>query len=282
MPLSLHISHLFPYLCHQPTSRASNAYAGVVALITYSLAMANIFTLFRKEVASFFNSLIGYLVIGVFLTGVGLFFWVFEYNVLETGFAQMDALFDYGPYLFLFLVPAITMRAFSEEFKTGTIELLATKPLSDWQIILGKYFASAFLVSFSLLPTLLYLGTVWWLGDPVGNVDLGATIGAYLGLLALGSIFVGLGLFTSALTDSQIIAFVLAVFLCFFFYQGLDFAAGIQAIDAFNSLLLKASIVEHYRSISRGVIDTRDVLYFVSFVAITLILTKVVLNRKKR
>jgi ABC-2 type transport system permease protein len=243
--------------------------------------MSNLLTLFRKEVASFFNSLIGYLVMGVFLTGVGLFFWVFEYNVLETGLAQMDALFDYGPYLFLFLVPAITMRAFSEELKTGTIELLATKPLTDWQIILGKYLAAAFLVLFSLLPTLLYLGTVWWLGEPMGNVDLGATIGAYLGLFALGCIFAGIGLLTSALTDSQIIAFVLGVFFCFFFYQGLDFAAGIKALNAVNTLLLKASIVEHYRSISRGVIDTRDVLYFLSFVIITLLLTKVALNAKK-
>mgnify|MGYP006267728929 CR=1 FL=1 len=243
--------------------------------------MSHILTLFRKEVASFFNSLIGYLVMGVFLTGVGLFFWVFEYNVLETGLAQMDALFDYGPYLFLFLVPAITMRAFSEEWKTGTIELLTTKPLTDWQIILGKYLATAFLVLFSLLPTLLYLATLWWLGDPVGNLDLGATVGAYLGLLALGCIFCGIGLLTSALTDSQIIAFVLGVFLCFLFYQGLDFAAGIKALNAVNTLLLKVGMVEHYRSISRGVIDTRDLLYFVSFVAITLLLTKLTLNVKR-
>lgn len=244
--------------------------------------MHNIIALFRKEVASFFNSLIGYLVISVFLTGVGLFFWVFEYNVLETGLAQMDALFDYGPYLFLFLVPAITMRAFSEEIKTGTIELLATKPITDWQIILGKYLAAAFLILFALLPTLIYLATVWWLGSPVGNLDVGAITGAYIGLFFLGCIFAGIGLFTSALSDSQIIAFILGVFACFFFFIGLDFAAGIKAMNAVNTFILKLSIIEHYRSISRGVIDTRDALYFVSFVAITLILTKMVLNGKKR
>jgi ABC-2 type transport system permease protein len=243
--------------------------------------MGNILTLFRKEVASFFNSWIAYMVMGVFLTLVGLFFWAFEYNVLETGLAQMDALFDYGPYFLLFLVPAITMRAFSEELKMGTLELLATKPITDWQIILGKFLASAFLVLFSLLPTLLYLATLWWLGNPVGNVDLGATVGAYLGLFALGCIFVGIGLLSSALTDSQIIAFNLGIFSCFVFYQGLEFAAGIKVLNAVNTLLLKASILEHYRSISRGVIDTRDVLYFVSFITITLLLTKVALNAKK-
>jgi len=244
--------------------------------------MQNVIQLFRKEVASFFNSLIGYLVIAVFLTGVGLFFWLFEYNVLETGLAQMDSLFDYGPYLFLFLVPAITMRAFSEEMKTGTIELLLTKPLTDWQIILGKYLAAAFLVLFSLLPTLLYLITVYQLGEPVGNVDMGAAVGAYIGLFFLGCIFAAIGLFTSALTDSQIVAFILGVFLCFFFYIGFDFLAGIKALNAVNLLFLKLGIIEHYRSISRGVIDTRDALYFISFVAITLILTRVVLDMKKR
>lgn len=243
--------------------------------------MQNILTLFRKEVASFFNSLIAYLVISVFLTGVGLFFWVFEYNVLETLLAQMDALFDYGPYLFLFLVPAITMRAFSEEIKSGTIELLATKPITDWQIILGKYFAAAFLVLFSLLPTLLYVASVWWLGSPMGNLDLGATMGAYLGLFFLGCIFAAIGLFTSALSDSQIVAFILGVFVCFFFFIGLDFMAGIKALNEVNAFFLKLSIIEHYRSISRGVIDTRDALYFVSFVAVALILTKMVLNVKK-
>ncbi len=243
--------------------------------------MQNVFTLFRKEIASFFNSLIGYVVISVFLTGVGLFFWVFEYNVLETGLAQMDALFDYGPYLFLFLVPAITMRAFSEEIKSGTIELLATKPLTDGQIILGKYLAAAFLVFFSLLPTLFYLATVWWLGSPMGNLDLGATAGAYLGLFFLGCVFASIGLLTSALSDSQIIAFILGVFLCFFFFIGLDFMAGIKALNVINTFFLELSIIEHYRSISRGVIDTRDALYFFSFIAVGLILTKVVLNSKK-
>lgn len=244
--------------------------------------MSTILTIFRKEVASFFNSLIAYVVIAVFLTGTGLFFWVFPNNVLETGFASLDMLFEAGPYMFLFLVPAITMRAFSEEMKARTMEFLVTKPLTDWQIILGKYFAAVFLVLFALLPTLIYYFSVSALGDPPGNLDTGATIGAYIGLFLLGCIFAAIGLFTSALTDNQIIAFILGVFLCFFFYLGFEFLAGIQNLDTVNAFFLKVGISEHYESIRRGVIDSRDALYYVSFVAIALIGTKGVLASKLR
>lgn len=243
--------------------------------------MYSVITIFRKEVAAFFNSLIAYLVIGVFLTGVGLFFWVFPQNVIDSTFASMEPLFTFGPLLFLFLVPAITMRAFSDEIKSGTIELLITKPITDWQIILGKYFAAIFLVLFSLLPTLIYFGTVYWLGNPTGNIDTGATIGAYIGLFFLGCMFASLGMLSSALSNNQIIAFILGVFLCFFFFLGFDFLADIPGMEGINTLWLKLSINEHYLSISRGVIDTRDALYFLSFVAIGLILTKIVLAEKR-
>lgn len=244
--------------------------------------MQNILTLFRKEVSSFLNSLIGYLVIGVFLIGTGLFFWVFEFNALESGYAGLDILFDIGPYLFLFLIPAITMRAFSEEFKSGTIEFLATKPLTEWQIILGKYFAAVFLVLFSLLPTLIYYVSIYLLGEPAGNLDSGATWGAYIGLFFLGCIFAAIGIFTSTLTDSQIVAFILGVVFCFVFYQAFDFVTGIDALGPFSAFIGKIGIIEHYRSISRGVIDTRDALYFVSFVAIVLMGARMVLEGKKR
>ncbi len=243
--------------------------------------MHSILTIFRKEVAAFFNSLIAYMVISVFLIGVGLFFWVFEYNVLESGYASMDALFEIGPYFFLFLVPSITMRSFSEEVKTGTMEFLITKPLSDWQIILGKYFAAVFLVLFSLLPTLIYFFTIYMLGKPTGNIDTGATIGAYIGLFFLGSIFAAIGIFTSSLTDNQIIAFILGVFLCFFFFLAFEFMAGVKSLDGINNFLIRLGIMEHYRSISRGVIDTRDFIYFVSFVGVALIGTKMSLNFKR-
>ena len=243
--------------------------------------MSPVLTIFRKEVAAFFNSLIAYVVMGVFLLGIGLFFWVFTGNVLETRLADMQLLFEAGPYFFLFLIPAITMRAFAEEFKSGTIEFLSTKPITDWQIILGKYFAALFLVLFSLLPTLIYYVSLYFLGNPVGNVDAGATIGSYIGLFLLGAIFAAIGLFTSALSQNQIIAFILALFLCFFFYQAFDLMAGIQVLDGINSFLLQTGILAHYESISRGVIDTRDLIYFISFAAIALIATKMVLNIRK-
>lgn len=243
--------------------------------------MESVLTIFRKEVASFFNSLIAYMFMGVFLVGVGLFMWVFEQNVLETGLANLDILFEAGPYFFLFLAPAITMRAFSEEWKTGTIEFLATKPLTDWQIILGKYLAAVFLVLFSLLPTVVYFITIWLLGEPAGNVDAGATIGSYIGLFCLGAIFAAIGIFSSALTDNQIIAFILGLFLCFFFFLAFDFIAGIKVLDQVNTFFLKLGINGHYLSISRGVIDTRDVLYFGSFIAVMLIFTKIALANRK-
>lgn len=239
------------------------------------------FTIFRKEVAAFFNSLIAYLVIAVFLTGVGMFFWLFEQNALETGYAEMNALFDFGPYFFLLLVPAITMRSFSEEMKSGTMEFLVTKPITAWQIIVGKYLAAVFLVFFALLPTVLYFITIYWLGEPVGNIDTGATIGSYIGLFCLGAIFAAIGVFCSALTDNQIVAFILGVFLCFVLFLAFDFLAGMKVLNTVNAVLIKVGIMAHYRSISRGVIDTRDAFYFVSVVGIFLLLTHALLQRKR-
>jgi ABC-2 type transport system permease protein len=234
---------------------------------------------FRKEISSFFGSLIGYLVMAVFLTGVGLFFWAFEGNVLEAMYASLEPLFTYGPYFFLFLAPAITMRAFAEEAKTGTLELLFTKPLSTWQVIGGKYLAAFFLIVFSLLPTLVYAVSIWLLGSPQGNLDIGASIGSYIGLIAVGGIFAGIGLFTSALTDNQIVAFILGVFICFICFVGFEFLSGIKVIKGFTAVLVKLGIMEHYRSISRGVIDSRDLLYFISFIIVSLLATRLVLRK---
>lgn len=234
--------------------------------------MNSILSIYRKEVASFFNSLIAYVVIGVFLIGVGLFFWVFEGNVLETREASMQLLFDAAPYFFLFLVPAITMRAFAEEIKTGTIEFLATKPITDWHIILGKYLAAVFLVVFALIPTIIYYFSLSSLGNPPGNLDTGAIIGSYIGLFFLGSIYAAIGLFTSALSENQIIAYILGLFLCFFFFQAFDL------FDGFTSI----GILSHYESISRGVVDTRDILYFLTFIGIALKETQMMLGRRMK
>lgn len=240
-------------------------------------------TLLRKEVASFLNSLIGYIVIAVFLVAIGLFMWIFpgSYNVLDAGYSNIDTLFIIAPWVFMFLAPAVTMRSFSEEERTGTFELLATKPLTDWQIIIAKYGAGFFLVLFSLLPTLIYFYTVYSYGATPGNIDTGATWGSYIGLLFLGGAFVSIGIFASSLSPNQIVSFIIAVFLSFFVYVGFEQIADFDLFGGFDSVIMNLGINEHYISISRGVIDTRDVIYFLSVIAVFLLFTKFKLQSRK-
>jgi len=240
-------------------------------------------TIFQKEVNLFFSSLIGYISISVFLLTTGLFLWVFpSTSILEYGYASLDYLFTIAPWVFMFLIPAITMRSFSEEMRSGTIEILATRPITDLQIILGKYFAALFLVFFALLPTLFYYYTVYTLGSPVGNLDTGATWGSYIGLLLLGGAFVSIGVFASSLTDNQIVAFLLAVFLCFFCFTAFDYLSQLNVFYAkIDDLIELLGINAHYTSISRGVVDTRDLVYFFSFIAIFILLTKTALESRK-
>ncbi len=241
------------------------------------------FSIFKKEISSFFSSLIGYIVIGVFLVFMGLFMWVFpEYSVLEYGFASLNQLFELSPWIFCFLIPAITMRSFAEEMQTGTIELLSTRPLRDLDIILGKFFACWFLVIFALLPTLLYYYTVYNLGADIGNIDAGEVAGSYIGLILLAGAFVTIGLFASSLTKNQIVAFVLSLFLCFFFYMAFDFLSGLPIFFGKSDLFVeKLGINYHYNLISRGAIDSRDVIYFLSFMTGFVVLTKTSLERRK-
>jgi ABC-2 type transport system permease protein len=240
-------------------------------------------TLFKREIRNFLSSLIGYIVITVFLVLNGLFLWVLQldFNILENGYANMDGLFMLAPFVFLFLIPAITMRSFAEEKRSGTIEMLMTKPLSDLQIILAKYFAGLVLVLFSLLPTLIYYATVYYLGSPMGNLDVGGTWGSYIGLLFLAATFVAIGLYASTLTSNQIISFIIALFLCGFFYIGFEM---IYTLDIFGGLSLfiqQLGISDHYASISRGVVDSRDILYFLSIIAIFILLSKISLESRK-
>ena len=241
------------------------------------------FTLLKKETSGFLNSLIGYVVIGVFLLINALFLWVFplEFNILDYGYANLDGLFLLAPFVFLFLIPAITMRSFADEKKTGTIELLLTKPLTDLQIILGKYFAGVILVLISLLPTLVYFVTVYMMGLPPGNIDIGGTWGSYIGLLFLGASFVAVGLFSSSLSDNQIIAFIVSVFLCGFAYMGFEFIYSLDLFGNIDLFIKSLGISAHYASMSRGVIDTRDLVYFVSFISFFLLLTKISLESRK-
>ncbi|MBA3666016.1 MAG: gliding motility-associated ABC transporter permease subunit GldF [Bacteroidetes bacterium] len=242
--------------------------------------------LYIKEIRSFLSSLIGYIAIGVFITLIGIFMWIIPSegggsNVLDNGFANIDPLFTIGPWVYLFLIPAITMRTFSEEKKTGTIELLLTRPITDLQIVLAKYFAGLTLVVISLLPTLIYYYTVHVLSYPKGNVDTGGMWGSYIGLLFLGAGFVSIGIFASAIAENQVIAFIIALLLCFFCYIGFDFIADSGVFGRYDALFKGLGINAHYVSMSRGVIDTRDALYFISLVAVFNLITKLVLQSRK-
>ncbi len=239
--------------------------------------------LFLKEIRSFLSSLTGYMVMIVFLVIMSLFLWVFptEFNILDYGYANVDGLFIIAPFVFLFLVPAISMRSFSEEQKSGTMELLLTRPLTDMQIITAKYLAGLVLIVFSLLPTLVYFVSVWYLGLPQGNIDAGGFWGSFIGLLFLGATFVSIGIFASSLSDNQIIAFILAVILSAFLYLGFEFIYSLELFGPIDLFIRSLGISAHYSSVSKGVIDTRDVVYFLSVIAVFLFLTKLSLARRK-
>ena len=226
-----------------------------------------------REIKSFFGSSIGYLVIALFLILNGLFLWVFQgdYNILNTGFADMSPFFTLSPWILIFLIPAVTMRSFSDEKKQGTLELLLTKPLSIWKIVNGKFLGAMLLIVMAIIPTFIYVYVISNLGMPEGNIDMGSTIGSYFGLLFLIAAYSAIGIFTSTLSDNQIVAFILAVFLCFFFYFGFEGLASI--IPAISTLISAIGMQDHFKSMGRGVIDTRDILYFVSITVLFLTFT---------
>tara|TARA_B110000046_G_scaffold38722_1_gene42598 strand:- start:5964 stop:6683 length:720 start_codon:yes stop_codon:yes gene_type:complete len=234
----------------------------------------------RKEFNSFFASPIAYLVIGVFLLINGLFLFVFndDFNILNSGFADITPFFYLAPWVFLFLIPAITMKSFADEFNTGTIELLKTKPLSNWQIVLAKFSASLLLVTVAIIPTFIYVYTVYKLGNPDGNIDFGSTIGSYIGLLFLAATYTSIGLFTSTLSKNQIVAFIMGVFITFILFYGFDAIA--TSFKNSSLSIQKLGINEHFKSISRGVIDTRDILYFISVTVFFLFITKTRLDNE--
>ncbi|HEY3429326.1 MAG TPA: gliding motility-associated ABC transporter permease subunit GldF [Cyclobacteriaceae bacterium] len=234
-----------------------------------------------KEFSSFLNSLIAYVVIGVFLTSMGLLMWVFpETSVLDYGYASMDILFSLGPYVFIFLIPAITMRSFAEEKKSGTMELLLTKPLTDWDIILGKFFACFLLVLFALLPTIIYYFSIRALGNPAGNIDTPGVIGSFVGLALLGGVFCAVGMVASSITSNQIVAFILAAFLCFMLFTGFDSMASLNVWSANTLFIKQLGILYHFDALSKGLIDSRDVIYFISVGAFMLLISKTILSAR--
>jgi ABC-2 type transport system permease protein len=237
---------------------------------------------FFKEFNSFLNSLIAYIVIGVFLTAIGLLMWVFpDTAVLDYGYADMDTLFLLGPYVFIFLVPAITMRSFAEEKKSGTMELLLTKPLSDWDIILGKFLANFFLVLFALAPTLLYYYSIYNLGNPPGNIDTPGVIGSYIGIAFLAAVFCSIGILASSITANQIVAFILAAFLCFLTFLGFDSISSLNLWDTDALFVKQLGILYHYDAMRKGLLDTRDVVYFASVTFLMLSVTKLILGSRQ-
>ena len=226
-----------------------------------------------REIKSFFGSPIGYLVIALFLIGNGLFLWIFEgdYNILNSGFADLTPFFTLAPWILIFLIPAVTMRSFSDEKKQGTLELLLTKPISLWEIVNGKFLGSFLLIIMAIIPTFIYVAVIWNLGSPEGNIDMGSTLGSYFGLLFLIAAYSAIGIFTSSISENQIVSFIIAVFLCFFFYFGFQGLASI--LQGFSSFIEYFGMQDHYKSMSRGVIDTRDVIYFVSITVLFLSFT---------
>jgi ABC-2 type transport system permease protein len=226
-----------------------------------------------REIKSFFGSPIGYLVIAIFLIINGLFLWVFEgdYNILNTGFADLTPFFTLAPWILIFLIPAVTMRSFSDEKKQGTLELLLTKPLSIWQIVNGKFLGALLLIVMAIIPTFIYVAVISSLGMPEGNLDMGSTIGSYFGLLFLIAAYSAIGIFTSTISDNQIVAFIVAVFLCFFFYFGFEGLASV--VPNLSSIIASLGMQDHFKSMSRGVLDTRDILYFTSITVVFLSFT---------
>ena len=241
------------------------------------------FAIFRKEINGFFSSLTGYIVIAVFLLINSLFMWVFpgEWNILDSGYASLDTLFFISPWVFLFLVPAVTMRMIAEEKRLGTLELIYSRPLSERQIIYGKYLASIVLVLLALIPGLIYFVSVCLLGETPGNIDEGATWGAFIGLFFLAAVYAAAGMLASSLTDNQVIAFIVAVLISFILFTGFDSLAYLPVLKRVDELIIRLGINEHYKSMSRGVLVLRDVIYFLAVVVIFNEATRLVLVSRK-
>lgn len=241
------------------------------------------FAIFQKEINAFFSSLTAYIVMAVFLTAVGLLMWVFpDTNLLNYGYADLTSFFNLTPFVLLFLVPAVTMRSLAEEFRNGTIELLLTKPLSDWNLVIGKFLADWVLIILTLAPTILYYITVYQLGSPAGNVDSGAVFGSYIGLVLLAAVFVSVGLWASSLSDNQIVAFVLGVFICFLLFAGIGAVAKLDFWGSLSYPISWISLDQQYADLGRGLVDSRNVIYLVSVTVLFLWLTQGQVHRKRK
>lgn len=239
-------------------------------------------SIFKKEINTFLNSLIAYLVMAVFLVTMGLLVWVFpDTSIFEYGYADLGIFFNLAPYVFMFLIPAITMRALAEESKTGTLELLLTKPINELRLLLGKYLAGITLVIVTLIPTLVYYFSLSYISNPAGNIDTAGIMGAYVGLIFLASAYTAIGIFASSLSENQIVAFIIAVFISFIFFMGFSSVADLAFVSEWGVQIEKIGMLAHYDALGKGVIDLRDVIYFISVTAAFLGATFWVLKLKK-
>lgn len=239
------------------------------------------FSIYTKELKSLFNSLIAYLVIGIFLTGIGLYVWVFSPNIFEIQEADLGLVFQVTPYIFMFMIPAITMRTFSEEVKEGTLELILTKPISEWELVIGKFLASVTLILVALLPTLIYFYSVYLLGNPVGNIDVARVIGSYIGLILLSLSFASIGIWTSVYTENQIVAFISALFLSLMLYEGLQYLGNLLPSGYIGYLVSEMSLSHHYSNLSLGVFASKNVVFLLSISIFFLALTRMKLLSRK-
>ncbi len=238
-------------------------------------------SILKKEINAFFNSLTGYIIVMLFLLGVGMFMWVFTPTIFDTKVADMSLLFDIAPYVYLFIIPAITMKMLAEEQKSGTLEWLLTKPLSELQLLMGKYLAALSLVVMALIPTIVFYVSIHLLGTPVGNIDSSAVLGSYLGLFLLAMIFTAVGIFSSSVTENQVVAFVLGIFLNLFLFSWMQYISDLFAKSEYSFMLRQLGLEYHYYAISMGVIDTRNVIFLLSVAAFFLLATRLMLVKRK-
>ena len=238
--------------------------------------------LLRKELRVFFKGFIGYLIIGFFLLITSLFLWtnLGEFNILEYGYANMNMFFEIAPILFFIFIPAVSMRSFSEEYSTGTIEILITKPISTFKIVFAKFFSVLVLSLFSILLTSIYIISIYFLGENIGNLDLASVLGSYIGLFFLTIIFSSIGIFSSSLSSNQVISFIISMLICFLFYFGFDILSDIEFLQEYNLFLKQMGIAYHYDNMSKGLLRISDIIYFSSVCYVFLIFTKISLNNR--
>ena len=238
------------------------------------------YSIYKKEILSFFNSLIAYIVVGIFLTVLGLYMWVIPDTVFDLAVADMSLLFLVSPYVFLFLIPAITMRSFSEEKKSGTLELLLTRPITEWQLVIGKTLAALTIVVIALVPTLVYFYTIYQLGNPVGNIDAAGVVGAYIGLILLAGVLTAVGTFASSLTDNQIVSFISALFFGWVLLEGIGYLGQLIGGDA-GMLIAGFGLSFHYSALSKGVLDTYNLVFLLSGILVFMSATRLVIQSRK-